>query len=1461
MNANLGGFRILGRSTLENEIVGDIGAEFASVPDRLQDMSAEELAKVLTSSGFNSQLGKASTAMVNRLFSLSMPAGFNLQRARSFMKERWGFQSGRQDAVLLRATTMQPSARLAAPSDAESFLTGLVTQYAAELNLNLSAPSKKSDGDSMRQSKVILSDQEVAVVTKEKLAWRRAKLEALSKRMQIDLRAGDRASLAMTKERDDLQKELDDLTAELGEVFLNGVSTSFSGPKARRFNSAWNWALQDLLEVYYSVQSGALSPDNPGLLNRCILIAGRTSPRFLRVLNQIDSMPSGASRKQSADTKAVILHLKELCNQFSSSKLVPYTSFTDIFSRAPKTTIDQNGNAVYEEVPRSISDEIPALQLKTKKDAMNWNVDEELTLKYISLVHNIRKHGASFKGKNVLITGAGLHSIGGELVKGLLASGAKIVTTTSSYSQKSLKSYQEIYMQFGAKDSELVVVPFNQGSQRDLEALVDYIYDPVNGLGWDIDHIVPFAAISENGREVDGIDSKSELGHRIMLTNLLRLLGAVKKQKERREFLCRPAQVILPLSPNHGAFGGDGLYAESKVALEALFDKWHSESWAPFLSLCGTSIGWTRGTGLMSSNDILAMGVEEHNVRTFTQAEMAFYILALMTKTMAVECDEQPIYADLTGGLDTVSDLNGVLNKIRANINESKALHLALKQEEAIERAEAGTVQEKTPKLDMMKPQPNIQLTFPKLPDWETEIEPLHSRLEGMVDLDTVIVITGFGELGPWGNSRTRWEIEAYGTFSIEGCIEMAWIMGLIKNFDGQLDGKEYHGWIDTKTKKPVHAADVKKLYENQMLENSGIRLAKYEGEKPDTLLQEVLVEEDLPPFAVPKELASQYQAEHGDHIDVSPGDSDEECLVRFKKGAVLMVPKSLGSIRRVAGLIPEGWDPRTYGIQEDIISQVDPVTLYTLVATVEAFLASGITDPFELYKYIHVSEIGNCLGSGLGGSSSLKQMYRDRYLDKPVQNDILAESFINTTPAWVNMLLLSASGPIRTPVGACATSIESLETGIETIVTGKAKMCLVGGVDSLDIAVASEFANMKATVNAEKELEKGRVPSEMSRPTASSRAGFVESQGAGVQVITSARLALDMGLPIHGVVTLAATASDTIGRSVPAPGKGVLTNASEKASKFPSPLLDIQYRRRQLRIRSEQIQASTELELRIIDEELAAIKQSSDERSATEIERLHNRHAYIRQEAQRLTKSALSDFGNEFWKNDTSIAPIRGALAVWGLTINDIDFVSMHGTSTRLNDINEAEVLQRQLSHLSREPGSIVLGICQKYLTGHSKGAAGAWMLNGCLQVLDSGLVPGNRNADNIEIGLAENDHLVFPNRSIQMSGLKAFSLTSFGFGQKGAQAIGVHPRYLYAAISKAEFDQYKDKLRQRKRKADAFFRKAVPTNTVFVAKDKAPYRPEQLPTVLLNPEVRAVDKKDSEELYYEDDLVDNLI
>ena len=234
------------------------------------------------------------------------------------------------------------------------------------------------------------------------------------------------------------------------------------------------------------------------------------------------------------------------------------------------------------------ADKIPLLHLK-RKVGTNWEYSSNLTGVYLDILHEIATSGTTFKDKNALLTGAGKGSIGVEILKGLLAGGAHVVITTSRYSRATVEYYQGIFQRYGSKGSALTVVPFNQGSKQDVEALVDYIYST---LGMDLDYILPFAAVPENGREIDGLDDKSELAHRIMLVNLLRLLGAVKIKKASRHFVTRPTQVILPLSPNHGLFGNDGLYSESKVSLETLFNRWNSESWGEYLCLAGAVIGY-----------------------------------------------------------------------------------------------------------------------------------------------------------------------------------------------------------------------------------------------------------------------------------------------------------------------------------------------------------------------------------------------------------------------------------------------------------------------------------------------------------------------------------------------------------------------------------------------------------------------------------------------------------------------------------------------------------------------------------------------------------------------------------------------------------------------------------------------------------------------------------------------------
>lgn len=1097
---------------------------------------------------------------------------------------------------------------------------------------------------------------------------------------------------------------------------------------------------------------------------------------------------------------------------------------------------------------------VPFLHLK-RKEEHGWEYSKKLTGVYLDGLEQAARAGVTFQGRNALMTGAGAGSIGAEVLQGLISGGAKVIVTTSRFSREVTEYYQAMYARYGSRGSQLVVVPFNQGSQQDVQALVNYIYDDKKGLGWDLDYIVPFAAIPENGREIDNIDSKSELAHRIMLTNLLRMLGAVKSQKAERGFETRPAQVILPLSPNHGTFGNDGLYSESKLALETLFNRWHSESWGNYLTICGAVIGWTRGTGLMGGNNIVAEGVEKFGVRTFSQQEMAFNLLGLMGPSIVNLCQQEPVFADLNGGLQFLPDLKGLMTKLRKEITETSEIRRAVTRETALEnKVVHGADHEALYKKVNIQPRANLKFDFPKVPDWETEVKPLNTDLKGMVDLDKVVVVTGFAEVGPWGNSRTRWEMEAYGQFSLEGCVEMAWMMGLIKNHNGPLKGKSYSGWVDAKTGEPVDDKDVKAKYEKHILEHSGIRLIEpelFNGYDPNKkqLMQEIQIEEDLDPFETSKETAEEFKREHGEKVEIFEIADSGEYQVRLKKGATLLIPKALRFDRLVAGQVPTGWDAKKYGVPDDIISQVDPVTLYVLVSTAEALLSSGITDPYEFYKYVHISEVGNCIGSGIGGTTALRGMYKDRFLDKPLQKDILQESFINTMSAWVNMLLLSSTGPIKTPVGACATAVESIDIGYDTIVEGKARICFVGGFDDFQEEGSYEFANMKATSNAEDEFAHGRTPKEMSRPTTTTRNGFMESQGCGMQVIMTARLALDMGVPIYGILGFTATATDKIGRSVPAPGQGVLTTAREQASKFPSPLLDIKYRKRQLDLRRKNIKNWHESELMYLQEEVSAMKAQDGEQDYTEY--FEDRVQHIEREAIRQEKEALNSLGNNFWKQDPRIAPLRGALATWGLTIDDLGVASFHGTSTVANDKNESDVICQQMKHLGRKEGNALLGIFQKYLTGHPKGAAGAWMFNGCLQVLNTGLVPGNRNADNVDKIMEKFDYIVYPSRTIQTDGVKAFSVTSFGFGQKGAQAIGIHPKYLFATLDQAEYQTYKQKVEARQKKAYRYYHDGLINNTMFRAKDKSPYEEGQMSKVFLNPQARVSMDKTSKLTY----------
>lgn len=547
--------------------------------------------------------------------------------------------------------------------------------------------------------------------------------------------------------------------------------------------------LQKTLEAFPETSSKSLTKAWLGhLRHECDLAKGKSQsfrfsvPSKLPVLHidekgmvSVDEIPreviNDPGATQSPRTQFSV-HIDAASEASSSSSSQSTAARSDIFSalgnspptqwglsRSEATSVDLDTTLVADIVPHvdpavmagsslvDLSHRYPNMPSLKIKSSSGFEHNGTLTDSYLQWFDHASRHGISFSGMHILVTGAGKSSIGAEVVKQLLSASARVIVTTSSYSPETVAFYEDLYKSNGGADSQLVVVPFNSASSQDAQRLVSYIY---TDLGWDLDRVVPFAAIGEGGRDISEIDGRSELAHRAMLTNVLRLLGNIKDAKAARGLDTHPTQVIVPLSPNHGGFGNDGLYSESKIGLETLVSKWGSETWSGYLSICGAVIGWVRGTNLMQGNDIAATGIEEElQIRTFCQAEMAWHLVGLMDPRISDECEIGPVVADLSGGMTAEMDMRKAVDGIRESIRKRSELRQALAKEAALEQDDNdgnASLESVKPKLGL-RARIKVENEPRVLPKWE-EAKPLHQLLEGMVDLERVVVVVGFGEAG-----------------------------------------------------------------------------------------------------------------------------------------------------------------------------------------------------------------------------------------------------------------------------------------------------------------------------------------------------------------------------------------------------------------------------------------------------------------------------------------------------------------------------------------------------------------------------------------------------------------------------------------------------------------------------------------------------------------------------------------
>ena len=732
--------------------------------------------------------------------------------------------------------------------------------------------------------------------------------------------------------------------------------------------------------------------------------------------------------------------------------------------------------------------------------------------------------GGRYADEVAVVTGASKGSIAASLVGQLLHGGATVIATTSSLDDARLSFYKSLYRDSARFGAALWVVPANMASYSDIDALVSWVgNDQTENLGPQAIHVkdaqtptmlFPFAAPRVAG-DLSEAGSRSEMEMKVLLWAVERLVGGCAAIGSERDIASR-LHVVLPGSPNRGMFGGDGAYGESKSALDAVVTRWGAESsWAARVTLAHALIGWTKGTGLMGRNDAIVDAVEAAGVQTYTTAEMAAMLLELCTPEARVAASAAPLKADLTGGL---GDIELDMAELAARAREEMA-------------ANAGGADDDEPAAGMIAalPSPPRGYLAAPPPAWE-DLD---------VDPADLVVIVGGAELGPYGSSRTRFEMEIDNELSAAGVLELAWTTGLLKWED---DPKP--GWYDTATGALVDESEIVENYHDAVVQRCGIREFVADGalhaDHSAELIVSVFLDRDFS-FVVSSEAeARAFENADPERTVVRPtGDSGDWEVIR-KAGTEIRVPRKAKLSRTVGGQIPTGFDPMVWGISADMVAAVDRVALWNIVATVDAFLSSGFT-PNELMRWVHPSQVASTQGTGIGGLTSMQTMFHGNLLGNAKPNDILQEVLPNVVAAHVMQSYVGGYGAMVHPVGACATAAVSVEEGVDKIRLGKADLVVAGGFDDMTSDAITGFGDMSATADTEMMRARGISDSKISRANDRRRLGFLEAQGGGTILLARGDLALKMGLPVLAVVGYAQSFADGVHTSIPAPGLGAL--------------------------------------------------------------------------------------------------------------------------------------------------------------------------------------------------------------------------------------------------------------------------------------------------------------------------------
>ena len=639
----------------------------------------------------------------------------------------------------------------------------------------------------------------------------------------------------------------------------------------------------------------------------------------------------------------------------------------------PYTYINEKGLVMYEEIKKnvhqnyeeyfnSIANYIRVYDIGDNNFQLN-KIKNDL---YINTIRNILNNGLIIKECKIVLIEFEKSEITEELLKAFLQAGCNIILGINS---ENYKYYKNIYEIYGGYKSSLTIITFNIYNDNDIDNFIEYCIESFKGI---INIFIPIFYEKNVNNNISCIPEQ-----------LLKFIDKLVKYYKYHKLLGVFTKILIPFIPDKKSYlynEYNGEYQSKNNYLYKLNKKY--KEYFQFISI---NCGWIREKQKLY-HTMLSESLHLISLYTLKPDELILFIISIFHSDMENSYMENFISFDISLNLKIDSNFITKLHKFENNIYDKMNYKRFLYSYKTTKYL---------PENEYTSKRYSYKSTFPVIN--ENRCNELNLK-DIPIDRESVVVIIGYGENSFYSTARTRINIEQHGNVSMESCIELAWYFGLIEY-------KNNDGWYEIGSGNKINESEIYSKYEKDIVDT--LQIGNNDIIEQNDFHNLHILTEDLKDIKInSKDEENFLQNKYKQNVSFYKKKNILYALL--KKGCCVTLTNS---IKNIANTIK---NPNIYGIPSNLLEKMEESTLYTIVAVSESLISAGISDPYEIYQYISISDIGSVIGRGNIYEKNIK-LY-DKSVNHGSKDNISQESkyeIIHTTISyWINKVLINYQGP-----------------------------------------------------------------------------------------------------------------------------------------------------------------------------------------------------------------------------------------------------------------------------------------------------------------------------------------------------------------------------------------------------------------------------------------------------------------